>query len=345
LPNDKWRAKLFAMNDRPSEADLLSIAAMQGEELAARLRAAEEATRGWMDRERGLALVSAAVDDSLAALAATSAWGAQNRPASTVLWEKVAAWANRGALIHQARFKPRGYAGDYVMLARICQEWRCEDALGNILDEYFQNHAAPRAVRDRTDMVAGAIVAAVQNSTNEEFDVVSVGSGPAIDVEGALGRLEEESRRRLRITLVDLDPGALEDARARLAKFVGDQQIRPLRENLFRLPQRPNRLGVEAADFVICTGFFDYLSDVDARALLRTLWERVKSGGRLMVFNFAPHNPSRAFMEWLGNWYLVYRDEAAMRGLAASAGIKPEHYRLTSEPLGIDLLIDAGGEV
>jgi len=39
----------------------------------------------------------------------------------------------------------------------------------------------------------------------------------------------------------------------------------------------------------------------------------------MIVFNFAPSNPSRAYMEWLGNWYLTYRDEAAVARLVQAA--------------------------
>jgi hypothetical protein len=92
------------------------------------------------------------------------------------------------------------------------------------------------------------------------------------------------------------------------------------RENLFRLPRlkRANSI-LEQADFIACTGLFDYLTDADAIAMLRCFWSHLASDGEMIVFNFAPSNPSRAYMEWIGNWYLTYRDESKAVGLVHRA--------------------------
>jgi hypothetical protein len=44
-------------------------------------------------------------------------------------------------------------------------------------------------------------------------------------------------------------------------------------------------------------------------------------------------------MEWLGNWYLIYRTQAELAALAAAAGISSDCSSLGSEPLGIDLYL------
>jgi len=107
------------------------------------------------------------------------------------------------------------------------------------------------------------------------------------------------------------------------------------------LPQLAPSPLPDDCDLIACTGFFDYLNDVDAAALLRSLWDHLGPGGRLLVFNFAPHNPSRALMEWIGNWYLIYRDESAWKDLAAKAGIPAAASQVSAEEEGIDLYIDA----
>jgi SAM-dependent methyltransferase len=227
------------------------------------------------------------------------------------------------------------------MLAKICEQWRSGEPLGNILDEYFQRHTAPEAVRNRTGMVAEAIAGVLAVDSSEVVNVISVGSGPAIDVQLGVQSISQKARRRLHLKLLDLDEAALTQAQERLAPFLEAGQLQALRENLFRLPQRAARPNSDQADLVFCTGFFDYLSDADAAAMLRAIWNWLRPGGRLLVFNFAPHNPSRAFMEWMGNWYLTYRDRDQMHAIAAAAGLAPGSYRVTAEPLGVDLLIDA----
>ena len=85
-------------------------------------------------------------------------WGPENRLPSSELWNAAAHLLERGWLQNRARTKPRGYAGDYEMLARIYENRRCDDPLGRLFDRYFQEEAAPRAVQNRMRMMADWIV-------------------------------------------------------------------------------------------------------------------------------------------------------------------------------------------
>ncbi|HEX5498007.1 MAG TPA: hypothetical protein VFX03_02230, partial [Thermomicrobiales bacterium] len=51
--------------------------------------------------------------------------------------------------------------------------------------------------------------------------------------------------------------------------------------------------------------------------------------------------PTRAYMEWIGNWYLIYRTSADLERLAAAAGIHPANFAIEAEKLGIDLFLVA----
>jgi hypothetical protein len=224
------------------------------------------------------------------------------------------------------------------MLAQICAQQVCEHPLGIAFDRFFQSQAAPQAVRCRTDLIARAIADFVRSRSAGPVRVVSVGSGPAIDVERACRALTPAQRQRLEITLLDLDPAALDYARSRLAPLVQPAQLRLVRENLFRLaqPDRGSDLLVDV-DVLVCTGLFDYLDDATAAALLSRFWQSLRSAGQAWVFNFAPHNPSRAYMEWIGNWYLTYRTAEQMREVAARAGIPHQHLEISAEPSGVNL--------
>ena len=43
----------------------------------------------------------------------------------------------------------------------------------------------------------------------------------------------------------------------------------------------------------------------------------LRSGGKLLVANFAVYPPESAYMEAFMDWWLVYRDEPQMRALTA----------------------------
>ena len=176
----------------------------------------------------------------------------------------------------------------------------------------------------------------------EEFRVVSVGSGPAVDLRLAAEALDDEERRRLRLTLVDIDEQALDFGRGELRRLVDDGQIRTVRENLFRLAR--GKRGAEllgGADFIACTGLFDYLNDTDAAALLRLFWDSLAPGGTAYVGNFARHCSTRAYMEWIGNWYLTYRTFDQMTVLGQMAGIPASRRRVAADRTGCDLFLIA----
>lgn len=311
------------------------------EQLACQFQRIENVSHQWQDRDLAYPLVAAAMDDCLSALSTTALPGSANRLPSGWLWEIAGRWLQHGELLHRARMKPRGYAGDDVLLARICESWHGDHPWGQLIDRYFQQHAAPQAVRNRTDMVTQALVQHIQQTNTCEVRIVSIGSGPALDIQRALNHLTVDQLARLQVVLLDLDQQALAAAEGRLTTKLAPHQLRCCRENLFRLPQRSQSLAIAPADFVFSTGFFDYLTDQDAATLLNWCWQTLGPRGRLLAFNFAPQHPSQTLMEWLGNWYLIYRDHAQMHALAKHAGIPADRYQLTAEPLGIDLAIDA----
>jgi SAM-dependent methyltransferase len=280
--------------------------------------------------------VAAAFDESLAELTTLQMWGPENRVPSSELWNAAGHLLCRGWLQNQARTKPRGYAGDYEMLARIYEHRLCDDPLGRLFDVYFQAQAAPQAVRNRMAMIADWIVEAAHGGHSLHFAVV--GSAFGLEVRDALLRVEEQARRGIQVTLLDVDPAAIDFARQQLQGVLPAEQLTAASINLFRLPQRaPADASLAGADLIFCAGLFDYLDDAAAVAMLRCLYQQLANGGRLIVFQFAPHNPTRTYMEWFGNWYLTYRDATGFRRLVESAGLQNARFTYGAEPLGIDL--------
>jgi len=302
------------------------------------LRCACAATGDWSDALQTDRLASEALQRALDELSATACWGEANRLPSSELWRIAGAWLELGSLQLRARTKPRGYAGDFEMLAQICTHYVCSHPLGAAFDRFFQTQAAPQAVRCRTDLIAARIADLVRGRPAQTVRVASVGSGPAIDIERACRALTPTQRQSLEITLLDLDPAALEQAQSRLSTWLAAGQVQPVRENLFRLAQpgrRSQLLG--GVDVLICSGLFDYLDDAAAAALLSRFWLSLSPAGQAWVFNFAPHNPSRAYMEWIGNWYLRYRTAEQMRDVATRAGIPQDGFAVSAEASGVDL--------
>jgi extracellular factor (EF) 3-hydroxypalmitic acid methyl ester biosynthesis protein len=278
--------------------------------------------------------LASAMDHCLQQLADLAIWGPENRVPSSELWNVAGHLLVRGWLQNQARMKPRGYAGDYEMLARIYQNTLCDDPLGRLFDQYFQAQIAPQAVRNRMRMMADWIV----EGPGAALHVAVVGSAFGLDIRDALMRMPSAVCQQVRVTLLDLDPAAIEFARQQLSPLLPPEHLTAASANLFRLAERPQVASlIEPADLLFCPGMFDYLDGAAAIAMLRALEARLVPGGRLTIFQFAPHNPTRAYMEWLGNWYLTYRDAPQLRALVQAAGIPSERVQFGAEPLGMDL--------
>lgn len=332
-------------HDTPDD-ELCREAAQAAGALVRELAEAAGLSSDWRDENAGFALLSIAMDRCLNRLAATGRWGKANQLASSQFWSIAGAVLDIGWLQPRARHKPRGYAGDYEMFVRFWQHSCDNHPLGRLFDRYFQRQAAVEAVRSRTTYLAQAIVAAVlKRPPGRAFRVVSVGCGPAIELELAASWLPDAHRRDLRVTLLDFDPDALEHARSRLAGVLAGEQFATLRENLYRLPDRRQAAeAIDGADLLYCAGLFDYLSDDVAGEMLRFFWRRLAAQGTLVVGNFAPHNPTRAYMEWVGNWHLTYRTHDDLARLARTAGMPERAFTVASEPLGIDLFLQAWSE-
>jgi hypothetical protein len=295
------------------------------------------------DEAAGRAAVAAAMDRLLLTVAATGLWGRDNEVPSSEIWRIAGGLLERGYLQQRAKRKPLGYAGDFSMMTDFWERRvRGETPLARWFDDYFQKEAAVDAVRARIALVGSTIAERCAASPGAEFRVVSIGSGPAIDLYEGARALKSDLRGRLRFTLLDLDEEALGAARERLATVVDASQIETRRENLFRLTKlRGGGAVPNDVDLLVCSGLFDYLADDVATAHLGLYRRALRSGGRLMVGNFAPENPSRAFMEWVGNWYLLYRTSDDLVQLAGAAGIPADRRHVTAETTGSDLFLVA----
>src|SRR5439155_25506558 len=140
------------------------------------------------------------------------------------------------------------------------------------------------AVRNRMGMMADWIVDEA-SATQGSLRIAVVGSAFGLEIRDALVRLDGAARGRAHITLVDIDPAAIELAREQLQPLLGPEQLTAISTNLFRLPDRPAATApLSESRLIFCPGMFDYLHDTPAVAMLRCLYDRLAPGGRLIVF-------------------------------------------------------------
>ena len=227
-----------------------------------------------------------------------------------------------------ALLKPYGYAGDFLMIDRIYTGNSPADPFYRSWDGYFQNHAAPKAVRNRKTYFKEWVQAQLRHRTN--LRLLNIASGPGRDLLELYEALP--STASLQTTCVEMDPQAIEYARRLLTDFSGQLQF--IQRNIFRFTTE------EKYDLLWSAGLFDYFDDKAFVAVLKKCREWVLPGGEIVIGNFNRlHNPTRNYMELFGEWYLHHRSQEELMALAGEAGFLPEQIRLGAEPEQVNLFL------
>jgi extracellular factor (EF) 3-hydroxypalmitic acid methyl ester biosynthesis protein len=175
-------------------------------------------------------------------------------------------------------------------------------------------------VRNRRTIVAGALRALADEwgAVKGGLRVLSVAAGPAWEIQDVV--LDSRDAERFRFTLLDQDSYALGAAREVVARHERARAV-PLRVAFVQESVRTMvraRLADRVGRFhcIYSMGLFDYLAMPVARAVLARLYDLLEPGGVLLVGNFHAANPSRVYMEYWGDWKLLYRTEASMLAMA-----------------------------
>lgn len=225
----------------------------------------------------------------------------------------------RAPFMQRTNLKPRGYAGDAVMMQMIYDDaWEGATSFGKVLHKHPVEHPGAQAVRNRRLLVPRRLAEAVAGSPADPFRVLSVACGPARELEEILG--SADACRRLSLTLLDQDADALAAAQDTVARVSQERgapvQARTVSDSVRTLLKErdlPARLG--RYHFLYSMGMFDYLTPPVAKAVLARLYELLEPGGVAIIGNYHVENRSRYYMAYWLDWNLYYRTEDEMLGM------------------------------
>lgn len=204
----------------------------------------------------------------------------------------------------RARQRPRGYAGDAVMMDYAYFRTPPEGCSEMGRRVFGAVVASPNSasVRWRREHIAGLIDAEAR--LHGSLSVLAVACGHCR--EGLLLRGDTLQAIEEFVAL-DQDARSLEVVRRTLLAHVV-----PLRAAAQSLARKP---GLYGFDFIYSAGLYDYLDEPAAVELTRLLVERAAPGGTVLVANFTPDNWGRGYMEACMDWRLVLRNREDMRRL------------------------------
>ncbi len=232
--------------------------------------------------------------------------------------------------------KPRGYAGDFMSIECIYNNKPTGNGrLGAVLDQCFLDMPAARAVRNRRGLLCEEIDATLAAKNGEPAHVLSMACGPAREIFDTFAKLRDPSQ--LVATCVDIDLQAL--------AFVGDMRdrkklkghIRLENANLVYLATGRQKLDLPPQDLAYSIGLIDYFNDSFVVRLLDFVHDRLRPGGRVILGNFHPDNPTKALMDHVFDWRLIHRTEADMHRLFEASKFGRPCDRIRYEEQGINL--------
>ena len=245
-------------------------------------------------------------------------------------------------LLRRAYEKPLGYAGDYEMMNMLYRDHAEGSSLfAKTLNVYAAGEPAAQANINRIEYLGDMIRAALKASNAPRVRVASVGCGPARELVALLER-SPELGCRLDVALIDQEERVItfcERTLGPLAARTG-MRLHLIRESVRRLlTSRQLSATLGQRDIIYSAGLFDYLNTRSFQALLASLYEALAPGGMLAVGNVAAHNPTRWFMEYWLDWFLIHRSAEELLAFAADLHPAPASVEVDAEPLGVNLFL------
>ncbi|MFB0491285.1 extracellular factor (EF) 3-hydroxypalmitic acid methyl ester biosynthesis protein [Methylobacterium sp. OAE515] len=221
--------------------------------------------------------------------------------------------------------KPRGYAGDAVMLDYIYRPARSSlDGIASVIHEATTTLPNAKSILWRQDYLANLINKTM--TSRETAEVLSVASGHMRE----LDRLRDITRdTNVKFTALDQDPASISEAQTTYREYdiLGETKSFA---SLIR-----ERAVAKRYDLIYSAGLFDYLQDNMAIALIKAMFARLDPGGVLSIANFTRDSHGRGFMAGFMDWCLIYRNEEDLRSLADAACPKASHRIFRDQPRNV----------
>ena len=157
--------------------------------------------------------------------------------------------------------------------------------------------------------------------------VLNLASGPGRDMQRILDR---KPPRAVHFDCVEQDLNAIQYAREIYHHHL--EKVTFIHKNVLRFSS-PNKY-----DLVWSAGIFDYFDDKVFVRMLKRMTGLISSCGEIVIGNFSPVNPSRAYME-IFEWRLQHRSPQKLRTLAKAAGFGDKYIRVDQEDTGVNLFL------
>jgi len=250
----------------------------------------------------------------------------------------------RSRFAERAYFKPKGYAGDHLMMEMIYRNQPEGDGkLGVILDRWYLNTSAARAVRGRRELLSESLaeICGSRAESGDQIRIMNLACGSNRELFDFLSQCKYTEK--IEAICVDADLDALQYTNQYVNVFHHAALIRLMNDNVVKWSLGRVRHDFGMFDIIYSAGLTDYLDRRLFKALVTRCYEHLKPGGMLIVGNFGPNNPNRVFMDRILQWKLIHRDEAELKQLFSETPFG-NRCEIIAEKNGVNLFAKAARE-
>jgi len=216
----------------------------------------------------------------------------------------------RSRFAERAYYKPRGYAGDHLMMEMIyANRPEGDGKLGLLMDSWCLNSSAARAVRGRRKFLTGQLEALCAQSGrgSETIRIMNLACGSSRELFDFLAGCQYTER--VSVFCIDADPSALEYVHRYVDVFPHRASISLMNDNVVRWASGRVRHSFGLQDVIYSAGLTDYLDDRVCAALINRSYECLEDGGTLIIGNFGYGNSNKPFLDHILKWSLIHRSE------------------------------------
>lgn len=247
--------------------------------------------------------------------------------------EEIASWFDRSWFMHRAQTKPRGYPGDYELLAAIYDGVPKSSGLGGYLDLYFLNTTLGRAVPARLQAARSFLVEEVSRRRGD-VSILNVACGPCREFVGGFEHPEECT---IHVTCIDNDRQALEYVSAHVRTIAtGIPDINCACYNALKMKSpRANIKRFGRCDILYSVGLCDYIPDRYLVSMLQGWRESLNDGGVLYVAFKDATRYDKTQYQWLVDWFFLQRTEEDCRALFRQAGFDMDGLEMTRDATSV----------
>ena len=228
----------------------------------------------------------------------------------------LAPWVTQNPFLERCLKKPRGYAGDFLMMEVGYLRWTAmEGGLAGAFDRYFAD--CYDNVRQRKIKLVDTIRRYLVNRTSlgTPLQMISLGSGPCrewvdLDHERRTGAFHDVAVNKTRLVCIDKDPEALAYGLQRLKGNSLLESVEIVEADLFNFTQAERWRGAERTyDFIYGVGIANYFYDATLQNIIAGAISLVKPGGELMITHKDGESFNFPVADWFCDWVFLKRSE------------------------------------